>query len=63
MSRLDRFLAEHGLTLLRLEHLSGVRNRIVVEHDRRILAVSYSARRPTRVALRKLDHYLQAPKS
>ena len=58
-TRFGRFLAEHGLTVLRLEHLNGKRHRIVVGHDGRRLAVSFAGHRPTRAALKKLDHHLQ----
>lgn len=58
-SRFARFLAEHRLSLVRLERLNGERARIVVQHDGRDLAVSFASRRPTRVALKKLDHAIQ----
>jgi hypothetical protein len=59
LTRLERFLIDHSLTLLRLERLNGERARIVVQHDGRDLAVSFASRRPTRVALKKLDHAIQ----
>ena len=57
-TRFERFLAERGLSLVRLERVNSHRNRIVVSHDGRELAVSFNSHRPTRCALKKLDHHL-----
>jgi len=58
-SRFERFLSERGLSLLCLERVDSRRHRIVVGHDGRRLAVSFAGHRPTRAALKKLDHHLQ----
>jgi len=57
-TRFERFLADNGLSLLRLERINGERSRVVVRHSAHDLAVSFKGRRPTRVTLKKLDHAL-----
>src|SRR5262249_62243429 len=59
-TRFERFLIEHDLVLLRSEHISRDRHRIVVRHSGRAndLAVSFRNGRPTRAAMKKLAHTL-----
>lgn len=52
----EQFLADRGLTLLRMERVDGTRSKVIVQHEGRDLSVSYSGTLPTRCALQKLDY-------
>jgi hypothetical protein len=56
----DRFLLKHDIAAHHIEHLNGVRSRLVIfRRDGRKLAVSFSTRRPSKSAMAKLGHALR----